>query len=76
MLPPRLFNLPDYRVTDSEILAFGQGQSVSQPTASAGCPSCGVISTRVHSRRPQRLRDIPVAGPIEVVWAKRRFFCN
>ncbi|WP_371745966.1 transposase family protein [Arthrobacter oryzae] len=35
-----------------------------------------MISTRVHSRRPQRLRDIPVAGPIEVVWAKRRFFCD
>jgi transposase len=30
----------------------------------------------VHSRRPQRLRDIPVAGPVEVVWAKRRFFCD
>ncbi|MDF2048839.1 hypothetical protein [Arthrobacter sp. Cr_A7] len=30
----------------------------------------------MHSRRPQRLRDIPVAGPAEVVWAKRRFFCD
>ncbi|MDR7159813.1 ISL3 family transposase [Arthrobacter sp. BE255] len=30
----------------------------------------------MHSRRPQRLRDIPVAGPVEVVWAKRRFFCD
>lgn len=35
-----------------------------------------MISTRVHSRRPQRLRDIPVAGPVEVVWSKRRFFCD
>lgn len=31
-----------------------------------------MISTRVHSRRPQRIRDIPVAGPIEVIWANRR----
>nr|WP_234754079.1 hypothetical protein [Arthrobacter ramosus] len=30
----------------------------------------------MHSRRPRRLRDIPVAGPVEVVWAKRRFFCD
>ncbi|WP_416235547.1 transposase family protein [Pseudarthrobacter sp. C1] len=45
-------------------------------TAEAGWSSCGVISTRVHSRRPQRLRDIPVARQAEVVWAKRRFFCD
>ncbi len=30
-----------------------------EATAETGCPACGVISTRVHSRRPQRLRDIP-----------------
>jgi transposase len=40
-------------------------------TAKASCPSCGVISTRFYSRRLQRLRDIPVAGPVEVGWAKR-----
>jgi transposase len=71
-----IFNLPDYRVTDTEVLAFGQRRIFVEATAEAGCPSCGVISTRVHSRRPQRLRDIPVAGPVEVVWAKRRFFCG
>jgi transposase len=71
-----IFNLPDYRVTDTQVLAFGQRRIHVVATAEAGCPSCGVISGRVHSRRPQRLRDIPVAGPIEVVWAKRRFFCD
>ncbi|MFJ6314434.1 ISL3 family transposase [Pseudarthrobacter oxydans] len=71
-----IFNLPDYRVTDTDILAFGQRRIRIVATAEAGCPSCGVISTRVHSRRPQRLRDIPVAGPVEVVWAKRRYFCD
>jgi transposase len=30
----------------------------------------------VHSRRRQRLRDLPVAGPVELVWAKRRWFCD
>ena len=59
-----IFNLPDYRVTDTEVLAFGQRRVSIETTALAGCPSCGVISTRVHSRRPQRLRDIPVAGPV------------
>ncbi|WP_168223580.1 transposase family protein [Pseudarthrobacter sp. NIBRBAC000502772] len=71
-----IFNLPDYRVTDTEILAFGQRRISVEAITESGCPSCGVISVRVHSRRPQRLRDIPIAGPIEVVWAKRRFFCD
>jgi transposase len=71
-----LFNLPDYRVTDTEVLAFGQRWVRIEVTAEAGCLSCGVISTRVHSRRRQRVRDIPVAGPVEVIWSKRRFFCD
>ncbi|MEJ1194038.1 transposase family protein [Pseudarthrobacter sp. CCNWLW207] len=68
-----IFNLPDYRVTDTAILTFGQRRISIDATAESGCPACGVISARVHSRRPQRLRDIPVAGPVEVIWAKRRF---
>lgn len=71
-----IFNLPDYRVAGTDVLAFGQRQVHVEATAEAGCPTCGVISTRVHSRRPQRLRDISVAEPVEVVWAKRRFFCD
>jgi transposase len=71
-----IFSLPDYRVTDTEVLTFGQRRVRVEATTEAGCPSCGVISARVHSRRPQRLRDIPVAGPVQVIWAKRRFFCD
>lgn len=71
-----IFSLPDYRVTDTEVLAFGQRRIHVEATVEAGCPACGVVSTRVHSRRSQRLRDIPVAGPIVVVWVKRRFFCD
>ncbi|CAN7175159.1 transposase family protein [Pseudarthrobacter oxydans] len=75
MLPPPFqpARLPSHRYW---VLAFRQRRIRVVATAEAGCPSCGVISTRVHSRRPQRLRDIPVAGPVEVVWAKRRFFCD
>ncbi|MEE6273325.1 transposase family protein [Georgenia sp. MJ206] len=35
-----------------------------------------MITTRVHSRRRQRVRNIPVGGAVEVVWAKRRWFCD
>src|SRR3954462_1361123 len=47
-----------------------------EATAPPGCPVCGVLAVRVHSRRRQRLRDLPIAGPTEVVWAKRRWFCD
>nr|WP_281356147.1 transposase [Arthrobacter mobilis] len=71
-----IFNLPDYRGLDAEILAFGQRRIHVESTAEAGCPSCGVIGARRHSRRRQRIRDILVAGPVEVLWSKYRYFCD
>ncbi len=47
-----------------------------ETTAPPGCPQCGVLAQRVHSRRRQRLRDLPVAGPVQLVWVKRRWFCD
>nr|WP_255407895.1 transposase family protein [Brachybacterium sp. UMB0905] len=44
-------------------------------TVPPGCPAFGVLATKVHSRRDQQIRDVPIAGAIEVVWAKRRWFC-
>ncbi len=35
-----------------------------------------MLAERVHSRRRQRLRDLPVAGSVELVWIKRRWFCD
>ncbi|MGC0239636.1 hypothetical protein [Arthrobacter sp. SD76] len=58
-----ILNLPSTRVTGTEILGFGQRRVIVEATAEAGCPSCGVIRARVHSRRLLRLRDIPIAGP-------------
>jgi transposase len=71
-----IFNLPDYRVLETEILGFGQRRIHVESTVESGCPDCGVIGTRRHSRRRQRVRDIPVAGPVEVIWFKRRYFCD
>jgi transposase len=71
-----IFNLPDYRV----INAVGHVDDVRrvevESTDPPGCPVCGVLAMRVHSRRRQRLRDLPIAGPTEVVWVKRRWFCD
>jgi transposase len=71
-----IFHLPDYRVPETEIPGFGQRRIHVEGTAESGCPDCGVIATRRHSRRRQRVRDIPVAGPVEVIWSKRRYFCD
>jgi transposase len=35
-----------------------------------------VLSARVHQRVRQRLADVPMAGPVEVVLVKRRFACT
>lgn len=70
-----IFNLPNYRVIDAFDLPDGDRRVVIASTVPPGCPACGVLATKVHSRRDQQIRDVPIAGAIEVVWAKRRWFC-
>jgi transposase len=71
-----IFNLSDYRVLSAVDADDGVRRIEVESTAPPGCPQCGVLAVRVHSRRRQRLRDLPVAGPVELVWAKRRWFCD
>ena len=71
-----IFNLPDYRVTAVQEAADGTRRIEVESTAPPGCPVCGVLAVRVHSRRRQRVRDLPVAGPVQLVWVKRRWFCD
>jgi hypothetical protein len=61
-----LFNLPDYHVISTTVTA-GRRQVIIETDQPQGCPSCGVISSRRKERRFQRLRDIPVAGPVDAV---------
>lgn len=71
-----IFNLPDYRVLHAVDADDGVRRVEVESTAAPGCPVCGVLAVRVHSSRRQTLRDLPVAGPTEVVWVKRRWFCD
>jgi hypothetical protein len=70
-----LFNLPDYRVISTTVTA-GRRQVIVETDELPGCPSCGVIASRRKERRFQRLRDIPVAGPVDVLWSKYRWYCE
>jgi transposase len=71
-----LFNLPDYDVV--EVIRDGHGDRqvvISTRVSEAACPDCGTLSSRVHQRSRQRLRDVPFDGPVEVVWVKKRWAC-
>jgi len=70
------FNLPDYRVIAVVDGDDGVRRIDVVSTAPPGCPQCGVLARRVHSRRRQRLADVPVGGPVELVWLKRHWYCD
>ena len=71
-----LFDLPGYRVENAVDLPDGRREvTVAAAASQAACPDCGVFSDRVHQRTRQRLRDVPVAGQVEVVLVRRRFAC-
>lgn len=71
-----LFNLPQYRVVavirDD---AGGREVFIDTPTGEAGCPSCGVMTSRVHQRTRQRIHDVPFGGVVMVWWVKKRWRC-
>jgi transposase IS204/IS1001/IS1096/IS1165 family protein len=71
-----IFILPDYRVIDVGEDLNGVRRVEFESTDPAGCPALGVLAGRVHSRRRQRLRDLPVAGLTAVVWVQRRWSCG
>ncbi|TYC95860.1 ISL3 family transposase [Arthrobacter echini] len=71
-----IFNLPGYRVLDAASMASGRRRVTVESVDPPGCPGCGAVASRLKERRLQRVRDIPVGGLVELVWAKRRWFCD
>ena len=71
-----IFNLPDYRVISATVLDDGRRRVIVETDQPPGCPTCGVVATRRKERRFQRIRDIPVAGALEVLWSKYRWYCE
>lgn len=57
-----IFNLPNYRVTDTADLP-GEGRRVAiVSTVPPGCPACGRLAVKVHSHRIQQVRDVLGCG--------------
>jgi hypothetical protein len=75
-----LFNLPGYCVIDV-VRDDGKGRegdrivTVVSTATEGACPRCGVLTSRVHQRTTQRLRDVSVDGVVTVLWVKRRWRC-
>lgn len=71
-----IFNLPGYHVVAAVDLPLGGRRVVVRADEiSAGCPGCGVVSSRVHAWSRQRVKDVPVAGEVELVVVKPRLVC-
>ena len=71
-----LFNLPGYRVLS--VVRDGSGHrsvTVETEETEAACPSCGVLSSAVHQRTLQRIRDVGFDGLVTVLWHKKRWRC-
>jgi len=71
-----LFNLSEYRVLGVTRTSEGAREVfIDTPVLEAGCPSCGVVTSRVHQRTTQRVRDVPFDGLVTVWWVKKRWRC-
>lgn len=73
-----VFSLTGYTVTAATDLPLGGRRVVvTAVDQQSACPSCGVLSTRVHQRIRQRVKDIPPGGArVEVVVIKPRYLCT
>ena len=71
LLPPGLSADDALSDDDSTVVTIHGTSAISV------CPSCGVVSDRIHSRYPRRLADLPIAGRrVVLVLQARRFRCD
>lgn len=69
-------DLPGFQVEEVEV-AFEITLTLRTTSPTASCPSCGSVSSRIHSRYTRTLRDLPSSGrPIRLLVHVRRFFCQ
>lgn len=73
-----LFALPGFRVLNVTPEPGGGRLVLVESVANeGGCPSCGVMSSRIKDRPLCRLKDLPHGSvPLHVWVCKRRFLCT
>jgi transposase len=73
-----LFSLPGFRVLNVSLDPDGGRLVLVESVAKGGgCPSCGVMSSRIKDRPICRLKDLPHRGvPLRLWVCKRRFVCG
>ena len=71
LLPPGFF------AVDTSSDRDGAAITIRAIGAVSACPSCGMLSDRIHSRYFRRLADLPIAGQRVVLTLRaRRFRCD
>lgn len=71
-----LFNLDEYKVLSAGVSPVGRTVVIEPISTEAGCPSCGVISSRIQARPVHRVKDVSCGGrDLEVLVRKRRLAC-
>lgn len=74
--------LPDSKCTRCNDVIVSEEKSLIHIRLSAvqqevGCPVCGQMSSRIHSRYQLQVADLPWAGiPVRLSLHVRRFFCE
>ena len=78
MLGDILLPDPDHMQLEEIVLEYPKLELVvSAKSTTAACPSCGTLSSRIHSRYQRSLADLPCAGwSMRLLWNVRRFFCD
>ena len=73
-----LFALPSgFEVTASSHQEGTLCVSLLSTQPSSSCPVCGRSATRIHSRDPRKLADLPSTGqPVRFLLTVRKFFCD
>lgn len=73
----KFLSLPEFRVEKWEILETGHQFQVVKESSQAVCPFCGALTDKVHDRRLQKVRDLPIQDkPAALLLLKRRFRCH
>ncbi len=71
-----LYDLDGFRVAAITVNPLGIRVLMLECVQVQGCPDCGTVTNRVHSRRVAQVRDLPFGRPWLVRWDKRRMFCD